>query len=121
MLEEFLGSEIVEAATFAALFTILFMLVVLKGAIHLAFEAWYKKQGLECPEDLPFRSLVINVVTLALATVIVLFRYDFDVLTTLLAGGLSAAFVIGGYEPLKNILGAIGFDLEKINVLHYIG
>jgi hypothetical protein len=118
LLEEFLGSELVGAASYAALFTILFMLLIIKGAIYLLFESLWKSAE-PVPEDWPLRSLVINFVTFLVATGIVFGRYQFDWLTSLMCGLLAAAFVIAGYEPIKNLLGAIGFDLEAINLARY--
>jgi len=121
MLEEFLGSELVQAAMYVSLFTFLFMLILLKGAIYMAFEAWWKKhhEG-PVPEDWPLRSAAINLVTLVVAVLLVFGRYQFDWLTSLLTGTLACAFAISGYEPLKNLLGAIGIDINAINAFNFL-
>ena len=122
LLNEFLGSEFVYAALFAALFTFLLMLLLFKGAVYLAFEYWWKKrhEG-EMPLDWPLRSLAVNLISYLLSIGIVFGRFQFDWLTSLLAGVLAMAFAIGGYEQLNNLLGAIGLDLDVLNVFHYFG
>jgi hypothetical protein len=120
LLEEFLGSEFVGAALYAAFFSFLFMLIAVKGAIWLLMAKWFAKaHDGEPPEDWPARSLVINFVTFLLATGIIFIRYPFEWLASICCGALGAAFSIAGYEPLKNLLGAVGFDLDKLNAFHY--
>ena len=122
LLEEFLGLEMVQAATYTALFTILFMLLIVKGAIYLIFESVWNKENVEpVPEKWPLRSLVVNVVTFLVATGIVFGQYQFGVLTSLMCGLLATAFVIAGYEPIKNLLGVIGIDLNVVDLTQYFG
>ena len=122
LLEEFLGLEMVQAASYSALFTILFMLLIVKGAIHLIFEALWDKENIEpVPEKWPLRSLVINIVTYAVATGIVFGQYELGPLTSLMCGLLASAFVIAGYEPIKNLLGVIGIDLSVVDLTQYFG
>ena len=120
LLEEFLGLEMVQAASYTALFTILFMLLIVKGAIYLVFESLWKSAE-PVPDKWPLRSLVVNVVTFLVATGIVFGQYQFGVLTSLMCGLLASAFVIAGYEPIKNLLGVIGIDLNVVDLTQYFG
>ena len=107
---------------------LLLMLLLGNPLIHLLFSAgwrlywqWQRREVRPEPEPWPVRSLVVNVVTFGVAGALAAWRMrsaesppaeSGQVFITAL---VAFAMAVAGYEPLKNVLRSLGFDLEGLN------
>ena len=97
------------------LFVTVLMALFVKKLIHMAFVAlWDRKNpGIEMPEDLPVRSLAVNVVTYLLCF-FVTWAYQKSACewpgwgAVWVSSTVATVISIGAYETTKNILGSIG-------------
>ena len=105
------------------LVVLLLMLLLGNPLIHLLFSwgwralwHWQSRTVRAEPEHWPARSLAVNVVTFGVALALASWRLaeaeSGQVFVTAL---VAFAMAIGGYEPLRNALRALGIDVDALN------